>query len=74
MIRCRPSNIDNIETDNSKPVERRGRKAMDLNLANAQRDKIARLPKLNPHDRAYFGVPGRFLRPGTFLFSSDEAY
>ena len=28
-----PSNINNIDTDNSKPVERRGRKAMDLNLA-----------------------------------------
>ena len=48
MITFRPLNLTNIETDNSKPAERRGRKAMDLKL-RALRNKTARLPKSIAH-------------------------
>ena len=32
-----PLNINNVETDNSKPAERRGRKAMDLQSRGQRR-------------------------------------
>jgi len=56
-------NLYNIETDNSKPVERRGRKAMDLKL-RALRNKTARLPKSIPH---YFYFQCLVPRPGIFI-------
>ena len=64
VITFRPLNVYNLETKNSKPVERRGRKTMDLSYVLFH-NKAARLPKLKPP--ILFDVPGR-KRPGTFCF------
>src|SRR5215218_4974208 len=62
------SNINSIETDNSKLVERRGRKAMDLNYVFF-RNKVARLPKLIPQTTLVLTLQSAWpkVRPGTFV-------